>query len=143
MRKLYLVLLALTLSVALLTITVVPAMAAKPDPKQPVAWVNSSVNTANDVIKMGSPIKTMHSLEVKLRADGTMEAQYIYHDFIAGIKGWGVDNPYYPGFGNEGEVEFAYFWIDEATGAKMADIALYTYSEGLPAYPAMLVRIRI
>lgn len=145
MRKLYLFLLALTLSIALLTISVVPVMAAKPDPKQPVAWVNSSVNTANDVIKLGIPIKTMHTLEVKLLANGTMEAKYTFQDFITGTKGWAVDNPYYDyGFGNEGKVEFAYFWIDEATGARMADIALYVYMEGFsPEMPAALTRIRI
>jgi hypothetical protein len=140
MRKLCLMILALTLSLAMLAISVAPAAAAKPDPKNPVAWVESNVNTANDTLPA---VKTMHALSVKLFADGSTKGNYVLHDFLAVTKGWAVDNPYYPYFGHEGKIEFAYFWYDD-TGARMADIALYVYYEGMPPqYPAALVRIRI
>jgi len=124
MRKLYLILLALTLSVAMLATTVMPVFADKPDPKQPVAWVDSAVNTAQVGMVNQPPIKTSHSIHVKLLADGTVEGVVEYHNYITKEKG------HYTDF-DQNLTRF-YEWPD---GAEVADVVVHVPSEdGLPAY---------
>ncbi len=72
MRKLYLVLLALTLSVALLGTTAAPVMAAKPaEPgdNQPIAWV--SLGGSNGSTKDLAGVHGHVSIFVKRLSDGT------------------------------------------------------------------------
>ncbi len=88
MRKLYLVLLALTLSAVLLIISAMPVFAEKPTTlpdNKPVAWVDSEINTNQSAMDVG--IKTSHSLHVRLLADGTVEGVVEYHNYLTKEKG--------------------------------------------------------
>ncbi len=74
MRKLNLVLLALTLSLVMLTISVVPVMAAKPsenNDNKPVAWVNWSGGYTFEGERAWSRVS------VKKLTDGTTVGHYV------------------------------------------------------------------
>jgi hypothetical protein len=143
MRKLFLILLALMLSIAMLVISVVPAMAAQPDSKQPVVWVNAIINTGSLYSDLDAPVHSQHTIEVKVLADHSVFGTYKVHDYLAGTKGWDVVNPYYPGMGLDVTFWWAYFWYDETYQANMVDIAFWAYFEEYPDYPAVPVRILI
>jgi hypothetical protein len=127
MRKLYLILLALTLSVAMLVISVVPVMAGKPTTlpdNKPVAWVDSAINTNQSAMVGEDPVKTSHSLHVKLLADGTTAGVVEYHNYLTGEKA------HYTDF-DQNLTRF-YEWPD---GAKVAEIVVHVPAgEGMPSY---------
>lgn len=124
MRKLCLILLALTLSCAMLTISVVPALAAGPTvlpDNKPVAWVDSAVNTNQSAMHVNPLVKTSHSLHVRVLADGTVEGSVEYHDYLTKAK------DHYTDF-DQTQTRF-YEWPD---GAKVAEIVVHVPREGQP-----------
>lgn len=133
------VLLMLSLSLTMAA----PVMAAKPDSKLPVVWVNAIINTGSLYTDSVEPVHSQHTIEVKVLADHSVFGTYKMHDFLTGIKGWDVVNPYYPALGLNVTFWWAYFWHDETTGANMADIAFWAYLEEAPDYPAVPIRILI
>jgi hypothetical protein len=122
MRKLYLVLLALTISVAMLAVSVVPVLAEKPTTlpdNKPVAWVDSAVNTNQSAI--GDGIKTSHSLHVKQLADGTVEGVVEYHNYITDEKGH---------FTSFDQTLTKFYELPD--GAKVAEVVAHVPRDGQP-----------
>ena len=124
MRKLHLIVMALTLSIAMLAATVVPVVAGEPatfPDNRPVAWVDSAVNTNQSITDAG--VKTSHSLHVKIRADGTVTGLVEYHNYLTGEK------DHYTNF-DQNLTRF-YTWPD---GAKVAEVVVHVPREGLPDF---------
>jgi len=126
MRKLYLISLALTLSVAMLAATVVPVVAGEPatlPDDRPVAWVDSAVNTNQSAMDVNPLVKTSHSLHVRVLADGTVEGSVEYHDYLTKAK------DHYTDF-DQTQTRF-YEWPD---GARVAEVVVHVPREGLPPF---------
>lgn len=126
MRKLHVILLAATLSIVTLATTVAPAFAGKPqEPSdhQPVAWVDSAVNTNSRLMEMDPPVKTSHSIHVKVLADNTTVGVVEYHNYIT------KDTGHFTNF----DQTMTRFYV-QGDGAKVAEIVALAPREGLPDY---------
>ncbi len=149
MRKLYLVLLAITLSVAMLVISVIPVIAAKaanPNDNQPVAWASSEFNIGNLDLPFAGGKHLRHSLKAILLGDGSVVGHYNYGVGQAHGEGCDLVVLNYP-IGMFPDLNdtplwgyyipnlYSNFWYDEIIGAAMADIKVCTWIDNDPAVP--------
>jgi hypothetical protein len=132
MRKLYPILLAFILSLAMLAATVMPVFAekpAEPNPNQAVARVDSEINYAASMKPDGHP---RHSLTARLFSDGSIAGHLIY----------GVGQEIGTGFETEWGVfptGISNFWYDEVNGAAMADIKVFIWMDVPGVYTGPLL----